>query len=86
MARLHEAGHPLRHYAIQKLAEELIFQSSTNDASTSSKIINKVWIGSSWVQRFLHRCPDLKSKYTPSIENGRLEVQQDEGLNQKTYL
>jgi DDE superfamily endonuclease/Tc5 transposase DNA-binding domain len=69
ITRFAAVGHPPKHAFIRELAEELrsIRLNTQNDSSPF-----RVPIGVSWVQRFLHRHPELETACSRTIEGARV--------------
>ena len=61
-------GYPVRHYFVRELAEELL----RSESSPTSRNITA--IGESWVQRFIHRHPQLKTIFSETIEASRVKI------------
>jgi len=75
ITRLAIAGHPLKHAFIRELAEELRSSRIQNSAPAPAAI------GDSWVQRFIHRHPELETARSHAIEAARINNVTKEDLN-----
>lgn len=76
--RMQATGHPVRHCFIRELAQEMLHNSivSESNGPISGLIVpaDLETIGESWVQRFLHRHPNLQTIFSETIETSRLKV------------
>ena len=77
ITRLTATGHPVRQSFIREMAQEIINQ-SRGEISANNQSIDLSVIGESWVQRFLHRHPELATVLSTTIEAARIkEVSKD---------
>jgi len=77
ITRLAILGHPLKHPFIRELAEEI--RSSRWRPPDNSPLCQPA-IGNTWVQRFIHRHPELETASSQTIEAARVREVTKEGL------
>ena len=72
------AGHPVRHGYIREMAHHILI-SRQRDSTTSGPSFHP-YIGDTWVQRFLHRNPQLATVISCTIEAARLREMMKEAI------
>ena len=72
------AGHPVRHGYIREMAHHILI-SRYHDSTTSGPSFLP-YIGDTWVQRFLHRNPQLATVISCTIEAARLKETTKEAI------
>ena len=80
ITRLAILGHPPKHGFIHELAEEIRSSQQVN-ASESEISPCQPAIGDSWVQRFIHRHPELETACSRAIEAARIKDVTKEDLD-----
>ena len=70
ITHLTACGHPPRHAFIRELAQEIQFSRAQRDSDSSNPPFS---LGTTWVQRFLHRHPELETTIGRTIEAARVK-------------
>ena len=81
LTRLIENGYPARHVFVREMAEEIRNRHVANINDNSIELVSYPSIGSSWVQRFLHRHQHLKTVIGVPIEAARMRDTSQEAID-----
>lgn len=77
VSQMTAAGHPVRHGYIREMAYHMLISRHDDSANPSSL---PPYIGDTWVQRFLHRNPQLVTIISCTIEAARLKETTKEAI------